>query len=291
MLLTRSPLVYPRRGLTVRLACVKHAASVRPEPGSNSPLKNIAKPGRNQEQRQKQRVQPPTEPNKLGQSTINLKGTHTQTPPTTHNRQPAEPRHEVTISAYLALTLSTLLSSQDSLTHRTRLSHPAWGNSLYITGIRSSFQIELLHPPSWRSGTLRIRCSLTRPSDADRCIQVGCLRIGHLIRRSCWRLGVLHSVKAWTTLRGGDVLVNSCSWGPAAGARPCWPVVPRCCTPGCPTTTRWRPAATQTGVGVVLLTRPGPATALSRGGGRPPHRRCASPAGSPRTSRGAGRPR
>src|SRR4026207_1654286 len=38
VLLTRSPLVYPRRGLTARLACVKHAASVRPEPGSNSPL-------------------------------------------------------------------------------------------------------------------------------------------------------------------------------------------------------------------------------------------------------------
>src|SRR6478736_8503993 len=37
-LLTRSPLVYPRRGLTAQLACVKHAASVRPEPGSNSPL-------------------------------------------------------------------------------------------------------------------------------------------------------------------------------------------------------------------------------------------------------------
>jgi hypothetical protein len=37
VLLTRSPLVYPRRGLTARLACVKHAASVRPEPGSNSP--------------------------------------------------------------------------------------------------------------------------------------------------------------------------------------------------------------------------------------------------------------
>src|SRR5262245_29897345 len=41
VLLTRSPLVYPRRGLTARLACVKHAASVRPEPGSNSPLKSL----------------------------------------------------------------------------------------------------------------------------------------------------------------------------------------------------------------------------------------------------------
>src|SRR5690606_39334730 len=35
VLLTRSPLEYPRRGLSARLACVKHAASVRPEPGSN----------------------------------------------------------------------------------------------------------------------------------------------------------------------------------------------------------------------------------------------------------------
>lgn len=41
VLLTRSPLVYPRRGLTARLACVKHAASVRPEPGSNSPLNSF----------------------------------------------------------------------------------------------------------------------------------------------------------------------------------------------------------------------------------------------------------
>ena len=35
-LLTRPPLSLPRRGFSVRLACVKHAASVRPEPGSNS---------------------------------------------------------------------------------------------------------------------------------------------------------------------------------------------------------------------------------------------------------------
>ena len=40
VLLTRSPLEYPRKGLSARLACVKHAASVRPEPGSNSPSKN-----------------------------------------------------------------------------------------------------------------------------------------------------------------------------------------------------------------------------------------------------------
>ena len=46
VLLTRSPLEYPRKGLSVRLACVKHAASVRPEPESNSPNKNNPTPNR-----------------------------------------------------------------------------------------------------------------------------------------------------------------------------------------------------------------------------------------------------
>src|SRR6185436_5358906 len=31
------------KGLSARLACVKHAASVRPEPGSNSPIKTYGK--------------------------------------------------------------------------------------------------------------------------------------------------------------------------------------------------------------------------------------------------------
>jgi hypothetical protein len=43
VLLTRSPLTRTRKHESVRLACVKHAASVRPEPGSNSP-KRIMKP-------------------------------------------------------------------------------------------------------------------------------------------------------------------------------------------------------------------------------------------------------
>ena len=42
VLLTRSPLgsSSASTGALVRLACIKHAASVRPEPGSNSPLRN-----------------------------------------------------------------------------------------------------------------------------------------------------------------------------------------------------------------------------------------------------------
>ena len=40
MLLTRSPLTWLRRASSVRLACVRRAASVHPEPGSNS-LNNL----------------------------------------------------------------------------------------------------------------------------------------------------------------------------------------------------------------------------------------------------------
>ena len=45
VLLTRSPLIHPQQAgsFSVRLACVKHAASVHPEPGSNSPYKNYMK--------------------------------------------------------------------------------------------------------------------------------------------------------------------------------------------------------------------------------------------------------
>ncbi len=42
MLLTRPPLYRPPEGeFLVRLACVRHAASVRSEPGSNSPVEEL----------------------------------------------------------------------------------------------------------------------------------------------------------------------------------------------------------------------------------------------------------
>ena len=41
VLLTRPPLIHPRRNFIARLACVRHAASVRPEPGSNSQFKSL----------------------------------------------------------------------------------------------------------------------------------------------------------------------------------------------------------------------------------------------------------
>ena len=42
VLLTRAPLSTDRNRLPVRLACVRHAANVHPEPGSNSPYDSLA---------------------------------------------------------------------------------------------------------------------------------------------------------------------------------------------------------------------------------------------------------
>ena len=58
----------PKKGLTVRLACVKHTASVRPEPGSNSPSKKSNTPTPTQKRRHRHiqkiqhRTQSPTNP-------------------------------------------------------------------------------------------------------------------------------------------------------------------------------------------------------------------------------------
>ena len=58
VLLTRSPLITQEQApkITVRLACVKHAASVRPEPGSNSPL--MFKPQHSPKEERKEKQTP-----------------------------------------------------------------------------------------------------------------------------------------------------------------------------------------------------------------------------------------
>jgi hypothetical protein len=93
VLLTRSPLEYPRKGLSARLACVKHAASVRPEPGSNSPTKTC------QRHPSKQKIcqRNPTNPTKRG-------------------------RRGIKPNLALAYT-NTLLSSQRTNTHHNQNPH------------------------------------------------------------------------------------------------------------------------------------------------------------------------
>jgi hypothetical protein len=117
-------------------------------------LKNIANQPTtkaSQQSRQKQRVQPLTEP--ITGSIINqLKEILTQPTHTPHpkGQETQTSQARGLNSAYSALTLSTLLSSQDSLTHRTRSHNPAWGDPSNITQIRISNQIELLDPPGTR---------------------------------------------------------------------------------------------------------------------------------------------
>ena len=97
VLLTRSPLIHTHqkgKRFTVRLACVKHAASVRPEPGSNSPNKTNKTPtnpktranqSNSQYKAQKTRPRPNPTPSKT-QSQANQK----QTAPRNHT-QPNKP--------------------------------------------------------------------------------------------------------------------------------------------------------------------------------------------------------
>ena len=133
VLLTRSPLVYPRRGLTVRLACVKHAASVRPEPGSNSPLKSI------QIRRNDQR--------RFVVSTRSIADKKTQAGSSSINQRNPNSDHAKGVSRargffvhYLALTFSTLLSSQVSGAHRTGLFCSGLGQRPTLRGLASPSQ-------------------------------------------------------------------------------------------------------------------------------------------------------
>ena len=91
VLLTRSPLIQNQQAgpFTVRLACVKHAASVRPEPGSNSPNKtNKTKNGSSQYNSPENQTRPNPTPKKQGPG----KPKQNKPQKTTHNKQKSTTR-------------------------------------------------------------------------------------------------------------------------------------------------------------------------------------------------------
>ncbi len=137
VLRTRSPLDRPQcchwLG-PVRLACVKHAASVRPEPGSNSPSMNTRHPTPPPPQQQEQhqtpestKTNPPpqrqkarswpkqTDPTQHRAHPISTKGITHETNHTNHNSQHSQPHRR---GKNLASTYGTLLSSQRTDAHR-----------------------------------------------------------------------------------------------------------------------------------------------------------------------------
>ena len=110
------------KGLTARLACVKHAASVRPEPGSNSPLNSC-------------------DSHKLatvnswcfhpGKRTISLTIVRIivcLTKGTADVDVPARGRNKISRTGIInSSTFGTLLSSQGSSAHRSQASQPFRG--------------------------------------------------------------------------------------------------------------------------------------------------------------------
>ena len=145
MLLTRSPLIQPNKSqvFSVRLACVKHAASVRPEPGSNSPNKN--KNVKAQKNQPNKTVQPaiPTKNTQKQKTGIKQKQTNTlsssQTTPT-HSK--AHRRTCITFERCFAP------SSHDQASHFVRC-RSAQQEELYALARRSSNRG--FAPPSTRT--------------------------------------------------------------------------------------------------------------------------------------------
>ncbi len=139
VLLTRSPLVYSRRSLTARLACVKHAASVRPEPGSNSPLKSVDSrpsedgplissleyPGKRCSLAVSQGDFLPKEPSTGGAGQLSL-----------NRNSPVDGALLIRSS-----TFGTLLSSQGSGAHRHPTSQSGSGQLVQLTRLRGASQI------------------------------------------------------------------------------------------------------------------------------------------------------
>src|SRR5215471_10259167 len=110
VLLTRSPLEYPRRGLSARLACVKHAASVRPEPGSNSPLN----------------AKPRPHPRRSPAGNISTHTTRIHGYKTVRDTPEDAPRDGGLVQIN-ALAFNTLLSSQETRAHQQPETNPPPG--------------------------------------------------------------------------------------------------------------------------------------------------------------------
>jgi hypothetical protein len=128
VLLTRSPLEYPQRGLSARLACVKHAASVRPEPGSNSP----SRPHRHTKPQQRSPTcqdQGKSNPSTTPHTHKRRRHIPKEIPTTNPNKQ--GPWHE---DKKKALAFNTLLSSQKTDTTEDPTTGPHRGNPSSLPG-------------------------------------------------------------------------------------------------------------------------------------------------------------
>jgi hypothetical protein len=125
VLLTRSPLIISEQAprVTVRLACFKHAASVRPEPGSNSPLMSYdRRTGRHYEATPKSRIM-------IWQNgNLAFPFVQKESFRVARTSGGSRPRSHKPIGVYLASIFDTLLSSQRADAHHPRPLGRFWGN-------------------------------------------------------------------------------------------------------------------------------------------------------------------
>jgi hypothetical protein len=128
VLLTRSPLEYPRRSLSARLACVKHAASVRPEPGSNSPLKNNThnhNPKRPRSMGKKSQLPARNKHLAISPESLPYQRNHQPpTPPPNPKARQDQSQQKTGHNKLIRRLFDTLLSSQESDAHRPPTSRP-----------------------------------------------------------------------------------------------------------------------------------------------------------------------
>jgi hypothetical protein len=102
------------KGLSARLACVKHAASVRPEPGSNSPSRPYDNPNKAGLPNLKENILTNTRPK--GGCVASKKSRHPIRKGT--ERPGTDPAKRGPVNK--ALAFNTLLSSQETDTHQTK---------------------------------------------------------------------------------------------------------------------------------------------------------------------------
>src|SRR5690348_16277088 len=104
------------KGLTARLACVKHAASVRPEPGSNSPLNSC----------DGWAGKPVHQLFRVSRQELVLRGGPSlpKEPSDRHRRTTRPPQPADGAFRTNSSTFGTLLSSQGSNAHRSPASRP-----------------------------------------------------------------------------------------------------------------------------------------------------------------------
>ena len=127
------------KGLSARLACVRHAASVRPEPGSNSPLNVYSAATRVARglltHRSASSARPPSSAELVWEhDRLRRRPVKAILANPSRNHEPSRPSLAWTGLVHVALAFSTLLSSQETDAHLRKIHIFLGGNPSNLPG-------------------------------------------------------------------------------------------------------------------------------------------------------------